>query len=502
MDCRARSRLARLPWVGILLLASCAETSPPPNLLLVVVDTLRQDRVSAYGAERVTTPNLDRLAERSYLFTHAQTPRAKTTPAMTSLMTGLYPHDHGVRDLSKPFDGKARTLAEHLGRNGFETAGIIGNYVLTRDRAGLHLGFDTWIEDLPQRIGVPPDDVPQRTATSLTDAALETAGSFDAERPWFLYLHYMDPHGLYAPPEEHDRFESAAPDPIPDEVPEHPIHKRRVAEYNVPDEARLADGRADAARVRDLYDGEVHYADAQIGRLLADLEERGLLENTIVVVTSDHGESLGEHAYWFEHGFYAYEATCRVPLILDVPDPDAPEPGIRHGDISLVDLAPTLLDLMGLPPLTNGDLLAPSAPRGLSRADLLRRDDDWGHPVFSEKIERADLSRTIQGKAVRMGDWKLIRRYFKEYEPGRPEEGRMIVLSEELYDLAADPGEQHNLIDAPPPEAHLERLQVELIRFAQADVRFADLAQELQRNREALEREDPEALDLLEKLGY
>src|SRR5262249_10524378 len=150
-------------------------------------------------------------------------------------------------------------------------------------------------------------------------------------------LHYMDPHGLYDPPPEHRIFRRETPDPIPDDPGRKPgeLHAQQVAEYNVPPGCSTADGRVDAALVRDLYDGEVHYADAEIGRLIEWLRGKGLLEKTVVVVTADHGESLGEHRYWFEHGRDAYETTCRVPLIVRLP---ARAPGRRDDDFSLADL--------------------------------------------------------------------------------------------------------------------------------------------------------------------
>jgi len=483
-----------------LAAAACApDASERPNLLLITVDTLRADHLGCYGYERDTSPNLDRLAREGLRFTRAASPRAKTTPAVASLLTGLYPHDHGVRDLAAPLDRPVPLLQEELRERGWFTAAIVGNFVLTRARSGLDRGFDVWIDELPDVRGVPPHDAPQRTAASLTDAALELLPEVLEARtgPWFLWLHYMDPHGAYEPPREHDVFLAQTTDPIPreEDLPPSPIHRYRVADYNVPDEAFLA-GRPDANRVRALYDGEIHYADAEIGRVLEHLRESGQLERTLVVVTADHGESLGEHRYWFEHGSYVYEATCRVPLIVRLPGAmDArPEPGLRAGGISLVDVAPTLLDLLGLPAPR-----LPDGPAGSSRASLVRRDSAAPRPLFYEKVEGAELDRAVQIKAVRLGDWKLIRRYAHVTRGGRRE---LVPLSDELYDLAADPLEARDLSDRPPARAPLTELRAELLRFAAADEHFPELDLILRRRREALEREDPEALRALEKLGY
>lgn len=497
--------------------SSCAPEPVRPNVLLITIDTLRADRLSAAGYARATTPNLDRLAAEGLRFTHAETPRAKTTPAIASLMTGLYPHDHGARDLLVPLEARLPLLAERMRDGGWSTGAIVGNYVLLDRHSGLARGFDLWIEDLPDRQGVPPDDVPQRRARSMTDAALAALGGGTSGaggsgrdpalardgRPWFLWLHYMDPHGLYDPPEEHRVFHSETADPIPDDPGDVPgeIQRFTVADYNVPPGCKMEDGRIDAARVRDLYDGEVRNVDAEIGRLLDALRASGELERTLVVVSADHGESLGEHRHWFEHGRDTYETTCRVPLIVAVPSilADRPAPGVRRGDVSLVDLAPTILDLLGLPPLATTE--SPGV-RGESRKGLLARDATALHPVFVEKVERAELSRAVQSKAVRIDDWKLIRRYTLVFEPDAVQEKQLVVLSEELYDLAIDPGEEKNLFEDPPTRAPLLRLQAELLRFASADVKFADLAQQLQSRREELERVDPEALRVIQALGY
>jgi arylsulfatase A-like enzyme len=476
-----------LTIVAAALVASCSREPERPNVLLITVDTLRADRLTAAGYPRATTPNLDALAAEGLRFTHAETPRAKTTPAIASLMTGLYPHEHGARDLLVPLAGDHALLAERLRAAGWSTAAIVGNYVLIDRFSGLARGFDRWIEELPDRQGVPPDDAPQRTARSMSDAALSELAREDGGEPWFLWLHYMDPHGLYDPPPEHRVFRSDVPEAIPDD----PGH---VAQYNVPPGCRMADGRVDAARVRDLYDGEVRYADAEIGRVLAALRASGELERTIVVVTADHGENLGEHRDWFEHGRDAYETTCRVPLLVRLPAllPDRPAPGVRKGSVSLADVAPTLLDLLGLPPLAAEG----SAVRGISRRDLFGGELPRPHPVFAEKIERANLPGAVQAKAVRLDDWKMIRRYAHDGGHG------VVLLSEELFDLASDPGETRNLATAPPDSAPLARLQAELLRFASAEVKFEDLAKLLEARRAELEREDPEALRVIQALGY
>ena len=509
------------PWLALAcLVAGCGGAAPQdraadrPNVLLVSIDTLRADHLGCYGYGRDTSPNIDAFAADAVRYEHASAPRAKTTPSVASMLTGLYPHDHGVRDLSAPLatedQGGPLVLADQLRRLGWRTAAVVGNYVLTDARSGLARGFTRWVEELPDVRGVPPHDAPQRTAGSLTDAALELLADpgfgADGERPFFLWLHYMDPHGAYAAPEEHRIFAPEAPDWIPaeDELAPSALHRRRVADYNAPPATRGPDGAIDAAAVRALYDAEIHYVDAELGRLLEFLRETGLIERTLVVLTSDHGESLGEHRYWFEHGAYAYQATCHVPLIVRWPDPPSGRcaPGsVDPTPVSLVDVAPTIYDAIGagerLPGVATtltgtslGRLHGPSDP-----------EPDIGREaaVFMEKVERADLDRAVQIKAVRIANWKLIRRYTHVTRDGERE---LLALSDELYDLAADPLETNDLGAQPPPHVPLDLLRAELLRFAAADTSFPELDEILRRRREALEASDPEALRVLRSLGY
>lgn len=495
------------------VVASCSrEPQRRPNVLLITIDTLRADHLSCYGYPRATSPHLDRLASEGLRYTHAQAPRAKTTPSIASLLTGLYPHEHGVRDLATPLDANVGLLGNALRAAGYATGAIVGNWVLSDARSGLARGFELWCESLPDVNSVPPDGAPERKAASLTDGALAALGlaeaplagpargALDTGKPWLLWLHYMDPHGAYDAPAQHRVFASDAPDFIDEhDAREHPLHRHRVAGYNAPPSTRAPDGRIDAAKVRDLYDAEIRYVDHELGRLFEALRAAGTFDDTLVIVTSDHGESLGEHRYWFEHGLYAYEATCRVPLIVKPPRSTRAQAQVRDADVALANLAPSLLGWLGLPPLVPNTLLASRENAWLFDASAAPAADP--EPVFCEKVERAELAGAVQIKAVRAGDWKLLQRFASRKAEGDAP-GSAVLLSEELYDLARDPAETRNLADAPPGDAPLEALRRELARFIAADKDLANLGEVLRRRREGLKSRDPDAERILRALGY
>jgi arylsulfatase A-like enzyme len=494
-------------------LAACSRAPARPNVLVITIDTWRADRLACAGYPRAVTPNLDRLASESLRFTHVSAPRAKTTPALASLFTGLYPHEHGARDLLMPLSPAHPLLAERLRDAGWRTGAIVGNFVLRDDFSGLARGFDSWTEELPDALGVPPENVPQRAARSLSDGALTAlglaghsggAGPAQAftrpDAPWFLWLHYMDPHGVYEAPVEHRVFEREQAEWIPPAPAPRPdgLNRRWIADYNVPADARSADGRIDAARVRDRYDAEVRYVDAEIERVLAALRASGELERTIVVVTSDHGESLGEQDYWFEHGRNVSEATVRVPLLVRWPKelPGGFGVGVRAVDTSLCDVAPTLLDLLGLPPPADAN-----GTRGVSLAAAWRAGESTQRPMFAEKVDRDEQEGAVQAKSVRIGDWKWIRRFAHARDANSGKE-RLVTLSDELYDLAADPYETSNLVASPPTRAPVDRLVAELVRFTALDARFPELGAILREHRGLLESGDAETIRILKALGY
>jgi arylsulfatase len=350
--------------IALLLLASltgCApESSPPRLLLLISVDTLRADRLGGYGSDLALTPNLDALARQSLVFEAAYAPTSFTLPSIGALLTGRYPEEIGLLGNRSALAPSVPTLANELGESGWRSAAVVGNLVLRRN-AGLAHGFDDYDDDLPAHESA--RGWPERIARDTTDAALAKLADFPARADdrLFLWVHYQDPHGPYTPPEG--------------------LRERFIERERERDDGRLllptrsggrgqgrlpayqdVDDQREVAFYRAGYDAEVHYLDAEVGRLLRGLEERALADRAVVVFTADHGESLGERDYWFAHGDRLDDALVRVPLLLRAP---AVTPTRRHDIASLVDVHPTLVALAtGKPPdptAPGRDLLADGA---------------------------------------------------------------------------------------------------------------------------------------------
>ena len=362
----------------------------PANLVLITLDTTGADELGCYGNEAASTPHLDRLAAEGLLVERAVAVAPVTLPSHASLLTGLYPPQHGVRDNTDfQLPPSAVTLAEHLKQQGYSTAAVVAAYVLSAD-FGLAQGFDRYDEPRqsgpiePQGRGIRRRPILERPAVEVTDGALGLLDGGLAE-PFFLWAHYFDPHIEYEPPEPF------------------------------------------ASRFRDRpYDGEVAYADQQIGRLIDELRRRGLLDRTLLVVTADHGESLDEHAE-NTHGLFVYDATQRVPLLLRFPGRIG---AATRTDrlVSGVDLAPTVLELLGLPTLAGieGTSFA-AAARGERMGER--------EAVYAE----AQLPQRAYGWSPLHALSDRWRKFIEAPEP-------------ELYDLGADPEELENLAADRPQE--------------------------------------------------
>jgi arylsulfatase len=337
-------RLLWAVWVIVLACGCRGETSPaPPDLYIISVDTLRADRLGAYGGERSLTPNLDALAVESLVFENAFAPAPFTLPSVSSLHTGRHPLVTGVTSNLGVIPEVVPTLAERLQEAGWRTGAVVSNFALRRV-TGLDRGFDEYDDRFNQ---VERNrNQPERTARDTRTAALAMLDSMRAagESPIFLWVHFQDPHGPYTPPADYlaPLLESARADPAGQR--KLPVSRSFSGQGGIPSYQVLGDER-EVGFYRASYDAEVVYTDTEIGALLDGLRERGRLDDAILVFTTDHGEGLGEGDYWFAHGETLSDPLVRVPLMIRA---KGIAPGRRSDLASLLDVGPTLLSRLGL----------------------------------------------------------------------------------------------------------------------------------------------------------
>ena len=346
-----------------LLAGACGQGARPArNVILITCDTLRPDRLGVYGCDRPTSPRLDAFAREAVVFDTAYSSAPWTRPALSSLMTGRYPEEVGAAPSNvRRMPAEVETLAERLAAHGLATAAVVSNGLIRRPPpeqgdVDLAQGFQDYDDRMTSREA--HRDMPERGAAQTTDAALAWLEQHEAKgnAPFFLWVHYQDPHGPYTPPpslaESFDR--------TPTSEPELPLGKtmsglRQIPFYQVL--LSLAGKPEQRPSVyRDRYDAEIAYFDSQLGRLLDGLAARAWWPDALVIVSADHGESLGEHEHWFCHGESVAVEAVRVPLLVRFPrgesGPQARDVGgVRRVDalVGHVDVAPTVLEALGLP---------------------------------------------------------------------------------------------------------------------------------------------------------
>ncbi len=370
------------------LLHGCAAPAPR-NLLLLTIDTLRADRLGVAGHQRPTTPTLDGLAARGVRFERAYSQAGWTLPSVATILTGLHPSRHGAVAQDRGLAADVPTLASILAGRGYETRAYVSHLFL-RSGYGLARGFATYDD------GVLAVGHPHRVASgaALTERVL--AGLDTLRPPFFLWVHYFDPHFAYLA---------------------HPEWKA------------FGDGPGDR------YDGEVAYTDREVGRLLAALDPRGWLADTVIVATADHGEQFGEHGGRFHYGLW--DEILRVPLLVSAP---GLEPAVRQDVAQQIDILPTVLALLGV-----------EAPARLPGRDLFA--GTAGEPtVFVERSRPAPLVQ----EAVLSGRWKLVRVTAGEQEDASVARALELAGAEpgtRLFDLEQDPAERHDLFTGDRPEA-------------------------------------------------
>jgi arylsulfatase A-like enzyme len=451
-------------------LASLSGSSPgAPNVLLIVLDTVRADRLSLYGYGRDTTPNLARLGGRGVVFGEARSAAPWTLPSHASLFTGRWPHELNVGD-DRPLDGTFPTLAEFLARHGYATAGFVGNTYFCNSWYGLGRGFVHYEDYYEQNIMVSPAEALRCTALGrglirLVGTAYnvrpETANTpKNAERvnhdflawlegdrgkaPFFAFLNYIDAHDPYLTPPGFDRHFGVKP--------ESPADVERIRTWHHVGDPKDIPKR-DLTMVSDAYDDCLAALDEQLGHLFATLERDGVLDNTLVIVTADHGEGFGEHGL-YGHGKSLYRPETRVPLLVfGPPGTRIPQGQFIAEPVSLRDVAATVVERLGL--ADDSPLPGRSLARFWQPSAAVPATDG---PILSEVALKTHVSHRQHRTPAMRGPMASLLLDGKVYI-------RNATGAEELYDLARDPAETTNLADSEAGQPALDRCRIALDRL-------------------------------------
>lgn len=389
-----------------------------PNVILISVDTLRADHLSCYGYSRTTTPNLDQLAEKGVKFLDVTSAIPLTNPALSALLTSLPPSQTGVTRNGLSLRPEHQTLAELLRDQGYITAAVVSSWPLHGSRSGLARGFDYYYDRLARKyyLGMKIE----RDARWVTRQA-EARLAAGLPEPFFLWVHYADPHRPHLTQSDY-RF------------------------HHPPGE------NSKQARVEDRYDSEIVHTDRWIGVLLDDLERRSLHERSLIIVLSDHGESLGDQ-HFFGHGRRLYQSILHIPLILV--GPELPAGKEVSAPVHMLDIAPTILDYLRLPPVPNMTgqslLAAVSADQHPEPKPMFYETYGVAVPGLPGLKKRWSQAGPVV-IAMRLGPLKIIYSFrHRQWE---------------LYNLEEDPKEEHNLFDPDDPEIRV--LADQLMQWYQA----------------------------------
>jgi arylsulfatase A-like enzyme/Flp pilus assembly protein TadD len=416
---------------SLLLIVGSLASSPPafglpnsaPNVVVITIDTLRADHLGCYGYKQIRTPNIDSLAANGVRFERAYTPVPVTLPAHSVIFTGTYPMLSGMHDFSaNKLNPTQLTLASVLKERGYTTGAVIGSAVLD-SRFGLNQGFDFYYDHFDfNRLQESNLDEMERPGNVVADLALDWLNK-NYQKKFFLWMHLYDPHYPYR-----------APAPYGDEYKDRP------------------------------YDGEIAFADAQVGRLIRFLKDKTLYENTLIVLSGDHGESLGEHGEK-THGFFIYNATLHVPVIFHLPGKDLGKTVPEL--VSLADLMPTMLHILKV------DI--PSQVQGRDLMPPIVKKENGSRSLYAETFLPRLHFNWSELRAIEIDNYHFI-------DAPKPE----------LYDLAKDPGETRNLYAEKKAVADELRARLAML------IRKYSASQELAEKTGL----DPALMERLKSLGY
>ena len=419
-----------------------------PNILLITMDTTRVDHLSCYGYHKNTTPHLDKLAQEAVVFKNVYAPSPWTLPSHASLFTGMYPDKHGAHcdvEILKSnwpvsLGERYSTLTEILADHGYKTAGVIGGPLCKR-LFGVGQGFEyyddnlvsvktdlkyftlfkalsRWIslEDVAARQGVDG----RRVASQINKLVFSWLDK-SSQTPFFLFINYFDAHAPYLPPDEYSSL------------------------FREDEDTEITESERRKKHALSQYDGEIAYLDDQMGKLFERLKELKIYDNTMLIITSDHGEYFGEHDFW-GHGHELYQEVIKVPLIIKYPS-SSPQKGVYLKKVSLVDIVPTILNFLNL-----------SLPEDLQGINLFKDSSKVMAEIYRRyyKVPRKGKIFARELKVLFLGNYK----YIQEYAEASKGQG-------ELYDIENDPRELNNLIGIIPEKA--KEMEMKLIEWLPRD---------------------------------
>ncbi len=418
-----------------------AQPVAPPSIILISIDTLRADHLGSYGYSRDTSPVLDKLAQESVRFTAAFAPTPWTLPSHASMLTGMHPYEIGIDNSLRKLPENIPIIAELLTEANYQTAAFVDSS--PQGFVGAERGFGRGFE-IYRHSPFRPEQVQRFDMAATVDEAVDWLGDRDPSKPFFLFLHTKSVHAVpneaecldprcspYQKPEPWQfRFIPSDRAPASWTSPEGGAGQRYLWSLN----AKILDGELDPAeypsdrleQLKAFYDAGIYYVDFHLGRLFADLEQRNLLANSIVVVTSDHGESFLDHSLFMHQE--VFDTLLHIPLIVRLPNLSQPRDEERQ--VVLADILPTLLQQANVPVpdhVTGRPLpLMPSSDADASNTDISDDPRDlFSYYLFPRKF-------TYQALALRRGDWKLVIHNLED--PAR--------FHRELYNLSGDPEEQ------------------------------------------------------------
>ena len=413
-----------------LLLSSCSQSffRKKKNVFLVTVDTLRADHLGCYGYHRNTSPNIDRFALEAMLFEKCFSHAPVTSSSCASILTGMYPHETKVFE-NLPLPKQLETLPETLKKHNYKTIAVVSNFNLRR-KTGWAQGFDIFDDKMAEH--EINRNLPERTALNTTNCAIEFVKKFHKEN-LFFWIHYQDPHGPYTPPENYSK-------PFLDQKqkPKYLKINQSVSGYNgIPSYQNIGNNK-DYNYYVAQYDGEIRYQDQQFKHFIDTLKDLNLYDESLIIFSSDHGEGMGEHDYYFAHGENLYNSLTHVPLIIKSANSLK---GKRSDFVQHLDIVPTILHFLGIKP--------DSRFRG---ADL-RLEQIKDRPIFAEMIspftnEGFKLSLVFNGL-------KLI--YTPRFE------------KHELFNLQNDHYERINLSEKPEYKKQISDLRLGMKRIVSED---------------------------------